>query len=173
MHLEPGLHSWYLRQPKTSTYQTEVRVLRFGRLLVHGDLPLVIFGGYSGGVKGILEWAAYSSLDYIASKVLTKPTHEFDTDIAKGDLKDMLEEAKKPDYDGAWAEFLENELIPGMEHDCTEFHLQQLTEFANDYEEYVNVGQVVSSDIIWAQMVLRRLIDLDKDKDYDLFGDRA
>lgn len=149
---------WLLKRPSTTMYLAEVVVLYGPRLLVHGDIPDVLFARFSGKYEEILSWVASSELDYLSSKVLTE-SHKFDAELAKQDLQDMLEECKGEDYEECWKKQIEH-VIDLFDLDNTEYGLMNAYDGLAGYEEFSSVGQVVNSDIIWCQEMVRRLLEL-------------
>ncbi len=152
-----GQH-WVVRNTSSIIHLGEIVVLYGPRLIVHGDIPDVLFGHFGGTYDEIVEWVAESQLDYLADKVLTEG-HEFDADMAEHDLKEMLEEVKNGEYDESWKGQIE-QVLDLFQYDQTEQGLYAATDGLAGYEEFNGVGRVVNSDIIWAQEMVRKLQEL-------------
>jgi hypothetical protein len=155
-------HHWVVRNPTSTNYLGEVVLLYGPRVLVHGDCPDVLFARYSGGCEDILLWVANSEIDYLSRKVLTQK-EEYDVDIAEQDLQDILDDWRKDKDMGGDDRMHELENLVENAHYlvCDQQELAHAVDTAGfDPEEFTHVGSVVCSDIIWAQEMVKKLLEL-------------
>ncbi len=143
-HTDGGRHFWLIRNPDTGFHWAEIAVVR-GCVLVHGDLPSVMFKGHSGPLTSVLEWIALSELDYISQKATGVERLVFDMQLALSDLKEHS--------------VLDDLQLTARYGLATEQDLyQQLNE--RGLAQFSDVGRHINPDIIWAQEAVRTLLRL-------------
>jgi hypothetical protein len=157
-----GKRSWLLRAPANQYWLAEVVVLTGPRLLIHGDVSEVLFARYSGEYDEILDWAASSNIDYLASKVLFPDHERFDDELAFYDVQQMLaDQQAEPDHAeherDKLAEFVED--FRSYSYDQREM-LEAVADAGMDVQDFTRVGMAVDPAIVFAQEVLLKLKEL-------------
>lgn len=92
-HIQDESHaSFVIGRPGESHYQSEIVVLSWGHLLVHGDVDAVIFGRCSyKGWRQVLGWMSGDNYDYAEEKASIGSTcsemaRSVDSDVAESDI---------------------------------------------------------------------------------------
>lgn len=92
---------FYVQKPGTGIYDFEVAVLTRSRLLVHGDIPTVIFQP-SGRLTGrdrirFVAGIQASNLNYLSEKVVTPERYAWDAQVAIYDMERWIDECDPTD----------------------------------------------------------------------------
>lgn len=153
--------SWYIAKPGDSHYAAELIVLRFNCILIHGDIPDVLFSGGPAGPMDKIHWVATSGFDYLASKVRAGDKKEWVVEVAACQLTDHIEQCEgcRPHHLEELQELREE--LETRELDEHEFR-QRLYDYTEDTE--LTFGQVVSSDVIVAVLAAKTLWRLLQEK---------
>lgn len=171
-----GVDRWVIAQPGTNNFITEIALVAFGQILVHGDGPDALFGrcSYSGG--RLISWLANSDPDYLASKVIAGDAKRWDDEVALWWLDSEAEEERRH-LDGATGEDGTDEdeaacarkMLEGIEEmreqlvngslDASMFRAMAY-ELSNDGEWGMNAGEEPDSNIFYAREAARTLVRL-------------
>jgi hypothetical protein len=154
--------SWIVARPDSSNYLAEVVVCYGPRLLIHGDIPDVLFGGFHGEYSQILDWVANSDVNYIATKTLTHKT-DYESEIAEDDLNQLLaqwiQEGDKDKEIVALKDIIE-EGVWSESKDALITRVYSDYDGVLDVDDFYSVGNVVHHDIIQTQELAKKLMEL-------------
>jgi len=174
--LDGGALGWHagrvcIRRPGTSVYAVEVVWLRFGRLLVHGDLPPVIIAAPDSDFREAVRRLATSHIDYIADKVTEARGEDgrtVDRDVLVSDLLEhrreeveVFEEAGGRGVSTAERIDALDEAIEASEGG-TDPYLVRLGLYRRgvDPEILLGLGRVVAVPVWYAHAALRRVDEI-------------
>jgi len=154
-------------------FATEIQFLGFGRILIHGDGPDLLFGRSSYSGERLIPWLACSELDYLASKVVAGTAWTWDSDVARGWLAGEIVDAESELRESQDEEFGVDEKhqtiyakrrdglieIRDRLDDIDEHKLhEELYELSDgDCEWGMHAGRVVHPDVVYAREAVRTL----------------
>jgi hypothetical protein len=147
-----------------SVYATEVIALRNGRLFVGGDIDDCVFAYGDKDPLQRLRWiGCCEDLDYYVKKKAQiglgdggKLTEEYVPSVARSQLEELIEEAKKEYTKETWL----GSLHEAKDHVDEPYDLMQFThDHLSEYELYY-LGQCCSARVVYAWAAVRRLCEL-------------
>lgn len=151
---KPGC--WQIGRPGDSMYWAEIVEVARGRLVVHGDIAMVVFqGSYRG--RQLMEWAAASHLGYLSGKIVAGPVHTYDRDVAIGDLRARLAEIGDPNK-GVELEEAIRALRNG--EDIPDVTREIYTQLPESIDWLSDIGKVIDPAVYYAHGALMRLAAL-------------
>lgn len=159
----PHDQGWTFSHTNHGNHAGEIVLCRYACILVHGDLPDVMYqGGHYDEPRSRLSWLGQSNLDYLANKVRLGKREDYEEAVALWWILDRLkeeeayasDEGEDDDYIARHRNCIEglrdaeNRLRRGDgEHELRTFLVEEV--FEHDYEVVENFGKVVSFDVIW------------------------
>lgn len=156
--IAPNRALYVIGRPKSSAYRTEIAVLSWGTLLVHGDIDTVVFANYfnAKNPREVIAWMANASSGHAREKASIgsggKIAQDVDLDIA---VKDLLE-IRRQGYISADCAREANAYLKNGDLEAAK---RAIYEFSGD-AELCDLGSVVDSRIFMAQAALQRLLFL-------------
>lgn len=157
---------WRFRAPTRSMYQGEIVVLDYGNLLIHGDVPAILFYGAMGSKESRLEWLASSEPDYLAKKVKLGNAEVFAPDVALYQLQAWLREEGT---DGNVREVLSNVIAAFVTGDNWEDRDALCRMLAFNPERAALIGMTIHPDVfmaVAAGKLVKKYIDSDPEMDH-------
>lgn len=168
-------NSWLLKKPGTNEDWAEVVSLAAGTLLVHGDHDPVMFGNMTDcrRPENVVHWMARERPDdeYFVQKARRVLGHNADELIwdqtierFREELEEMVAEARSADPgDSTWRETLE-EVLEDANDSSDDEDIRRLqddiTSCPRFDSEWMPTGRVISSRMIHAWAIIRRLSTL-------------
>lgn len=172
---------WLVGRPNgSSVYKAEVIMTYDRSLIVHGDIDIVNFYGYSERQgRGIVEWVAKSGADYLASKASRGTGVEvawcYDPEVAYDDALSYAEEGEKnpEDYRG----FLDEDGVEEswsqrwmrvagiIEHGASQEEAAAAVYDLIEDSEYCDIGKCVAPRVLWAKALVLKLHELLEEQD--------
>ncbi len=163
----PHGQGWTFSRPDTNNHAGEIVLCRYACILVHGDLPDVMYqGGHYDDPRARLSWLGMSNLDYLASKVRLGKREEYNERVALWgilsnikDAEDDLPDGDDPLDDAAAADSRVTKRIEGLreaegmlrrgnEEETVRTFLYEDV-YDGDFEAVEHFGKVTSFDVIW------------------------
>lgn len=154
---------WSFRAPARSMYQGELVVLDYGDLLIHGDVPAILFYGAMGSKESRLEWLASSDPDYLVQKVKLGNRRVFSPDAALYQLQEWHREETMEDIREVLRTVIANLLTDKEEQE----EVQGMLQF--NPERAASIGMVIHPDIFMAIQVgkmVKKYVDSDPEMDH-------
>lgn len=176
---EAGVRSWLVaqRHPKggwDSAFAVEILALRFGAILVHGDVEYVIWSSCrdSSTPRAILGWMG--DHDGVDSYVVQKARigtgdaliQTYDPDALEEDLRDMIADVEREKGDGGDPIALGretdalNDALDIYRDEARDAVVQALYNAGIDGERLAGMGMVTDARLFFAHAALRRLCAL-------------
>lgn len=154
-----GRERWLFGRLNCSIYRAELIVTWWKGLIVHGDVDLVHFKGYSGegGPRGTLRWVAEGGLDYMAGKASLgtgrEAAREWVPEVA---LDDALCHAAEEDRPASWKDSWE-QVAAAVSDGATSHDAAALIYGLTGDAEHCDIGQCPSARVIWAWLLAKKL----------------
>jgi hypothetical protein len=157
---------WFIRRPDCGNHAAEIGLLGWGRILVHGDCPDVLYGHCSYRGERLIPWLANSEASYLTSKVIAGVAREWVPEVALDWIDVEIRGARMrvdDDGDDALERFSSllsvRRNLASNEYDDRAFR-DALYELSGDFEFGLNAGYAPSSDLIYTREAARTLIRL-------------
>ncbi len=138
---------WRFRSPARSMYQGEIVVLEYGNLLIHGDVPAILFYGAMGSKESRLEWLASSEPDYLAKKIKLGNAEAFVPDVALYELQAWSREEGVHEVD---REVLRNAIATFVAGDDWEDRAALLRMLDFNPDRAASIGMTIHPDVFMA-----------------------
>ena len=165
---------WSFREPKSFCHAGSIVLLDWDSILVHGDLPDVLYQGGHGykEPEKRLSWLASGNLDYVASKVRLGKSREFDHQIALHDAHELLEGYKNDGTDDVFGpdstcpfskedyEHLLEKISREDDRHAIKEYLYEMSE--GDAELCSGLGEAIHTDVIWTYSAVKHVWEMVK-----------
>ena len=164
-------YGWSFSRRNVSFHSGEIVLCAFSCILIHGDLPSVMYqGGHYPEPKQRLSWLAAGNLDYVAGKVQLGKKETFVHEVALLQAQEYFDSFKaegKTPFDNCYCPFDPNEydLLVEMikdrddDHKIRE-HLYEISD--NDAEMVADFGMATDTDVIWTYAAARHVWEVVK-----------
>lgn len=165
---------WVIGRPEDSAYRVQICVLKWGSLLVHGDIDPVMFGHFRdrrATREAVVRWIARSNIDYVEEKAnigmgrsMCRREHEVMLWQVEDRIRNTLE-----DYEGDIEKLsatekrrliMWNEVKDMIKNEHNPDEIDDYIYSTTSDSEDILSGAVTEIRVLWAYYLLRKLVEL-------------